>query len=99
MSLESLVNAARQAVQKGEFFKQAFLMGRTLLTSEHVSEDELGRRFKICEACEFSKLTTQGELYCDQCGCVTLQDKHRLLNKLRYETLANGSSVCPEDKF
>lgn len=97
MSLESLVNAARQAIQKGAFFKQALLVARTLLTAEHVSEDELERRFKICEACEFSKLTSEGELYCGQCGCSTVQDKHKLLNKLRYERMADGSSVCPED--
>lgn len=99
MSLESLVNAARQAIQKGEFFKQAFLMGRTLLTAEHVSEAELERRFSICEACEFSKLTSKGELYCGQCGCSTVKDNDKLLNKLRYEKMADGSSVCPEDRI
>lgn len=99
MSLENLVKAVRLAVTKQELFKQAANMVATLLTSEHVSEDELRRRYEICAGCEFSELTSQGDAYCGKCGCSVVQDRDKLLNKLRYRKMADGSSVCPENKF
>lgn len=99
MSLESLVEAARAAKDKGEFFKQAKQLALTLLTSETVDEEEIERRFAICSTCPHSKISNQGELICGQCGCATVQDKHKLLNKLRYKELPDGKPVCPEKKF
>jgi len=99
MSLENLVNAAKKAIGKRDLIRQASNMVMTLLTAEHVSKEEVQRRLEICSVCPHSEVNSQGEPYCGKCGCSVVQNEDKLLNKLRYKTMADGSPVCPERNF